>query len=557
MRALWCGALFVGAVLVIAGCRGGASNSLPDASLPGNPTAATRNALANTAGTGTLVVALPGVVAAAAQPTPGAVGTYLLSAGTRSISGAFGKTTFGPINIAAGSSNCVAINGGGRNCTIQVPVQAGTNYLTLQTAGSNSSFGRLAFVGKTLVKIRPGVLNYVKPLKWFGVATGVTIISSRKTVTQFQAASVILTVYGLDGSGAKIPEINLIGASGGGFTTTTTATGPYNQSLSVKIFTPTVWTYDGRYTGKETFLTTGTVKKAVVATSSVNLKLAPANASTKGQVLAASQTYQGSPTSIIEFTVAGVGNVPPLRTLSKGGIPYGATANGNFWVGPQQFDNIGNVLGTIQPQNRLVATAYTVDSQQNEYVGYRPSSGFTCTGKLNILVFAANSFGATTTRNLSGPASCPASVLAVDGTGVLYAYIAPSYSGKMTGTVLEFAPNTSGNVPPSLTISNVFLQNIVGDAAGNLYAIQNTSSAAGPGTLVKFAAGSMTPTTVLPAVSVGAFALDSQGNIYAEVPTSSTAFQIEEFPAGSTTPSRIIGGSSTMLAIPAGITVLP
>ena len=64
---------------------------------------------------------------------------------------------------------------------------------------------------------------------------------------------------------------------------------------------------------------------------------------------------------------------------------------------------------------------------------------------------------------------------------------------------------------------------------------------------MKFAPGATTYTTVLPSVSVGAFALDSQDNIYAEVPTSPTTFQIEEFLAGSTTPTRIIGGSNTTL----------
>ena len=74
---------------------------------------------------------------------------------------------------------------------------------------------------------------------------------------------------------------------------------------------------------------------------------------------------------------------------------------------------------------------------------------------------------------------------------------------------------------------------------------------------MKFAPGATTSTTVLPSVGVGAFASGFAGNIYAEVPTSPTTFQIEEFLAGSTTPTRIIGGSNTTLVIPAGITVLP
>jgi hypothetical protein len=563
MRAAWFGTLLFGAVFAIAGCRGG-SGSIPSTPVSNDPAAQPEAQRAAGGTTGTIVIVLPTIVAPKPLPTPIGPGTpYYLSSGTRSISGSFGKTAFGPIDISASGSNCSPVSGGGRSCTIRVPVQSGTGKLTLATYGEKSSFGRLAFVPKTKVTVLPGVLNYVKPLKWFGVATGVKITASRSKLTQFKPTQVVLTVTGIDGSGARIPETNLVYASGGGFSTVTTAAGAYNQSLSVTIFVPTPWPYNGRYGGKETFTATGLVNKKAVAASSVTVKIGPGNASGIGQIIAASvSSPYSSPISIVEFTASAVGDVAPLRTINGTGRPYGATSDGNFWMATeasaQQFDTLGDVLGSVPaPARGRFASASTVDASQNEYGAYVPTNNPVC-GAPKLYVFAAGSFGTTISRQLTGITTCPPSELAVDGTGVLYAYVPPNDQSS-TGTVLEFAPNTSGNVPPARTISNVFLRNLVGDAAGNLYALEYPSASgnAGPGTLVKFAPGATTYTTVLPSVGVGAFALDTQGNIYAEVPTSPTAFQIEEFLSGSTTPTRIIGGSSTMLVIPAGITVLP
>lgn len=565
MRTAWCGALFIGAVFTIAGCRGG-SNSLPSAPISNGAAAqpAMQRAAAGTKGT--IVVVLPPIVAPKPLPTPiGPATPYYLSSGTRSVSGSFGTATFGPIDVSASSSNCTAVAGGGRSCTIQVKVPSGTFGLQLATYGAKKSFGRLAVVPKTRVEVLPGVLNYVKPLKWVGVATGVTITSSRTKLTQFKPAQILLTVTGVDGSGARIPEAALIGAGGGRFGVETTAAGAYKQSLDVVTFAPTAWAYNGRYDGKVTFTATASINKKTVATSSVVVKLAPGNASGIGQIIAASvSSPYNSPISIVEFTASAVGDVAPLRTINGTGRPFGATSNGNFWMATrasaQQFDTLGDVLGSVpSPTRGQYLSASTVDASQNIYGAYNANNEYSCLGTLHFWVFAAGSFGKTVTRELIGPTACAASELAVDGTGVLYVYLQTEYSGPSNPEVLEYAPNTSGNVPPALTISNVFLRNLVGDVAGNLYALEYPSASGnnGPGTLVKFAPGATTYTTVLPSVSVGAFALDSHDNIYAEVPTSPTTFQIEEFLAGSTTPTRIVGGSKTTLVIPAGIAVLP
>jgi hypothetical protein len=541
---------------MIAGCHGGNSSGLPALTAPNGAHASAR--VEATPGSGTLVVVLPAIVPAAPLPTPPPVGTYLLSSGTRTISGTFGKVTFGPLDISAGSKNCQAA-AGGRTCTIQVPVPAGTSDLRLLTYGAQASFGPLALMGKTRVLIRPGVLNYAPPLRWFGIAHKVKITATPRTLTQFKPSQSILTIYGIDGSEAPIPESGLVDASSAGFSTTTVATGAYKQSPDVKNFTPFTWTYDGRFAGTETFTTTGYVRKKAVATASVTLTITPGNSSSIGQILAASVAFPGSSdVSIVEFTNAALGNVDPLRNVQGVAAPYGMQSDGSFWMLTNRYDTIGDVLGRIAPPKPgQVATASAVDAAQNEYVAYEPANDNACSQDLHIYVFAANSYGKTTTRDIQSTLGCSASDLTVDGAGVMYAYIPPSFYGKAAGTVYEFAPNTSGNVPPERTIPDIFLANLVGDKAGNLYALYSATASGTPSNLVVFAPGATTWKPVLPGVTVSAFTLDSKGNIYAEVPVSSTAFQVEVFPAGSTTASRVIGGSKTTLTIPAGIAVLP
>ncbi len=275
--------------------------------------------------------------------------------------------------------------------------------MTLATFGAKARFGRLAFVPKTNVKALAGAQNYVQPLKWFGVATGVKITSSRTELTQFEPSQLLLTVTGIDGSGQRIPETNLVYSQGGGFSTVTIAAGAYNQSLAVTTFVPTPWAFNGRYGGTETFTASGRVNKKTVAASSVSVKIGPGNASGTGQIIAASIPSQyGSPMSIVEFTSSAVGNVAPLRVINGTGRPYGASSNGDFWMATeanaQQFDTLGDVLGTVAtPRFRKQTGASTVDSAQNEYGAFLQTNGSEC-GSPKIYVFAAGSFGTTISR---------------------------------------------------------------------------------------------------------------------------------------------------------------
>src|SRR5580698_7616767 len=106
MRAAWFGTLLFGAVFAIAGCRGG-SGSIPSTPVSNDPAAQPEAQRLAGGTTGTIVIVLPTIVAPKPLPTPIGPGTpYYLSSGTRSISGSFGKTAFGPIDISASGSNC-------------------------------------------------------------------------------------------------------------------------------------------------------------------------------------------------------------------------------------------------------------------------------------------------------------------------------------------------------------------------------------------------------------------------------------------------------------------
>jgi hypothetical protein len=108
-----------------------------------------------------------------------------------------------------------------------------------------------------------------------------------------------------------------------------------------------------------------------------------------------------------------------------------------------------------------------------------------------------------------------------------------------------------------LKIDNVELSNLVGDVSGNLFALTGYGAHNG---LVKYGPGSTVPETLLSGVQIIRFTVDARDNIYAIVPSPS-GYQIEEFPAGSSTPSNIIGGSNTGLDTQGfeadGITVVP
>ncbi len=83
-------------------------------------------------------------------------------------------------------------------------------------------------------------------------------------------------------------------------------------------------------------------------------------------------------------------------------------------------------------------------------------------------------------RELNYGAGCLVRSVAIDGKGVLYIYQGSSdYPTNSNSVLSEYAANVSGAAPPVLTIPNINLANLVGDAAGNLRAILNPGTVGG------------------------------------------------------------------------------
>ena len=101
------------AAALLGGCHGASPDALPSRDVP---------QVQARGGSGTLVIALPAIVPAWPTPAPGASGP-LLSSGTRTVSGTFGSSAFGPVSLTARTSHC-SLTTDGLHCTIQVKVSA-------------------------------------------------------------------------------------------------------------------------------------------------------------------------------------------------------------------------------------------------------------------------------------------------------------------------------------------------------------------------------------------------------------------------------------------------
>ena len=172
-----------------------------------------------------------------------------------------------------------------------------------------------------------------------------------------------------------------------------------------------------------------------------------------------------------------------------------------------------------------------------------------------IVEYAAGDYSGKTLRRIETD-GCPATGIAIDAKGFIYTSLPMGADPGQPPTISKWPANASGHVTPLTTFAVPSkILGLASDASGNLFALEQNPSNTTSGTLVKFAAGSTTPQTVLPGVTVAGFTMDASGNIYAEVPTSASAFQIEEFAPGSTTPSSTLTSSS--LTTPLGIAIVP
>ena len=129
-------------------------------------------------------------------------------------------------------------------------------------------------------------------------------------------------------------------------------------------------------------------------------------------------------------------------------------------------------------------------------------------------------------------------------------FIALPYANG-AATILEYPPTGSGDLPPTRTISlpnsgySTFTA-IACDGSGNLYGL--LYGGVSPAGLLEFAPGSTTGRQILPNIPISTFTVDDAGDIFVASQTSNNApMAIEEFPAGSTTPTNVITGPATQL----------
>jgi hypothetical protein len=547
-------------VLALNACAGHqAISALPNGgSLNGAAILAERRPVLPAAGnapTGTIVVTLP-PIAAGSRVSPRAVN--LLSRGTRSVAGHFGKYTIAPIVVQASVPGCAA-QSGGLVCTLHITVPSGGGSLELQTFANAKGTGLpLAMSSPIPYRVDPGVDNYPRSLTWSAIVRSLrlTVRPPELTITVgVNEGTSVVTAYAVDASGNAALGSRVVLADGHPAALKLTQAGLRSATFPFFNFFRNELQFNGQRSGKITFVASQDGKSPVLApvTGTLVVHSMP-GVDGLGSIIAAA----GS--GVVEFSPSASGATTPLRTLfGVGYAPYGADAQGNLWAGTTRYSNTGKILGSIKLKQDYVFEAATTDSAGNVYavLSAQYSGEGYCNYQQWIVEYAAGDYSGRTIRSVPYKDGCTATAIAVDASGYIYTYT-PGLYYYPTPTLSKWPANASGNVKPLSSVTVPPISNMISDASGNLYAIEQAQSGSSPGTLVEFPAGSSTPQTVLPGVSVTAFTMDSTGNTYAEVPTSANAFQIEEFAPGSTSPSNTISSTSlTNSALPPGITVVP
>lgn len=272
-------------------------------------------------------------------------------------------------------------------------------------------------------------------------------------------------------------------------------------------------------------------------------------------------SVNGQP-GVAEFRRNANGNQKPVRTTSFRDILlslFGADDSNNFWalfhkrntsepatLYAVHFSATFGVLGTVNVDS---LDSMTVDSKGNVYAVVDGNT---------IVEYAAGSYGRKKLREIDMTQCCLTSTpqLAVDGSGNLYASAYPSTTNEGF-EIAEWARKDSGSVLPERTIpaGSAVPTQIVADAAGDLYLAFGSQYGPADG-IWRWAAGGTTPQWLLPGLPFKAFALDSAGNIYAEVPTIDNNFAVEVFSPGGQMIDDI-AGTKTRLGYPSAITVAP
>jgi hypothetical protein len=540
-------ALRFGALVLAFGlsaCSGSrAINALP---VVGNG-APSASAVSHSGATGTLVLTLPLILSPSATPSPG---VYQLSSGTRSIAGTFGKNKIAPIALSAKTPGC-SRQANGLACTLRLQLPSGSGWFRLQAYGRANGEGLpLAMTVGTAVEVDPSVDNYPHAIVWNGIIRGLRVTFDPPEVTVTigkDQRTVAVAYYGIDASGAMTSLFSgVVLADGTVPEVVLTQSGLQRTKL---LNWPSSLSFNGEKAGKLTFTLSQKSKSPVLAPASATLVVR-----SRPSVTGLGTTIVPSGDNVFEFPAGAMGATAPLRTLFDLQVasPYGADAQGNFWMSNRHYSNNGKMLGSVAQTSGYTFEAATTDAAGNVFAIIGQEEGYCIPGQF-IVEYAAGDYSGKTIRKIPYSDGCMGTGIALDASGFIYTYTpGDPYNAP---AISKWPANVSGNVSPLSTITVPSLSNMISDASGNLYAIQQAQRGSPDGTVVKFAPGSSTPQTVLPSVTVAAFTMDASANIYAEVPTSGTAFQIEEFAPDSTTPSNVL--SSPSLTTPGGIALVP
>lgn len=290
--------------------------------------------------------------------------------------------------------------------------------------------------------------------------------------------------------------------------------------------------------------------------------LARIASATPQPLIFAGLSVNGQP-GIAEFRRSANGNVKQVRakTFSDSIVSlFGADDSNSFWalfhkrntndpptLYAEHLSATFQVLGTVNVDS---IDSMTVDSKGNVYSVVDTNT---------IVEYAAGSYGKKRLREIDISQCCLTSTLqlAVDGSGNLYASAYPSATNESQLEIAIWARKDSGSVPPERTIpaGSAAPTQILADSAGDLYLAFGGQYTLADG-IWNWPAGSTTPQWLLPGLPLKAFALDSMGNIYAEVPTIENNFAIEVFsPEGQMIAD--IAGTKTRLGYPSAIAVTP
>jgi hypothetical protein len=515
-------------------------------------------------------------------PPPGDRPRYWLAKDNNVLSVSLPKSnTRVDVTLAGNNQDCAFTFGRQFVCTITLDIPVGRNQpLTLVTRYGPKASLVLARATQE-VSVVAGSPAVITP-SFIAIAHGLAVRSSTAAFLQGSPLTTILTVYGVDGRGALIPSERVADPSGHPITGITlsgsgayarasiTDNGGRRPAFHGAAYTSAVFAYNGKLAGAETI--SATPHGELLRPATADLTFRPSTTLPAAQIFADVKPSPSGPRVVLQFSSAASGNVAPLRTVSTPLLPVGADGAGGFWAVPAAIDGpivrmnaVGDVVVSIAHKMFQYFGAAALDATGNAFyapASYQDGSSNCYSGDLTVLEYGARSDGTRLADSIPLDWDCGAEELSVDALGDLYVGEFMYEQDEYRGHIVELGPKKADgtrNVIRTIDQTQeygssehrVTLAPLAGDPQGNLFEMRLDGK---PG-LIEYPAGSKKPQIVLAGVTISAFALDGKGDIYAEVPASSTTCAIQEFAPGSSVAMRTIAGPATGLGVPVGIAV--